>query len=551
MPSHEPRTSNPRSDLERTAWPDVGPEFVAALEEVGTPRSYADGEVVFDVGQATYDFLYLCRGALDIVDRGSDQVVVRVEAGHFAGELGMLSGQGTFLAGVASGPVEALVVPAERLAELVATVPAVGDVVVPAFAARRRLLRDWSQGGLVLVGDPSDGATVPLLEFLERNLIPHRWIERSALEQDPSLLPGVEPPDERSFAVVGRREVIPDPDTRAIASALGLELRADTSPCYDVIVVGAGPAGLATAVYAASEGLRVLAVEDVAIGGQAGTSSRIENYLGFPTGISGAELAHQGAIQAFKFGARIALPRRATSLTRKGQDFTVALDDGCLVHGRSVVLALGVQYRSLPIEGLRELEGRGVYYAATDLEARFCRGQEAVVVGGGNSAGQAAMFLAEYAERVHLVVRGDGLAASMSAYLSGRIARHAAIELHTYTEVTQLRGGDGLEAVTLAGTRSGEARDVPAAAMFVMIGAEARTEWLAGQIALDEHGFVCTGPSIRPDASAYGTSLPGVFAVGDVRAGSVKRVASAVGEGSVVVSAIHRHLAATALSPAS
>ena len=323
---------------------------------------------------------------------------------------------------------------------------------------------------------------------------------------------------------------------------MGLDLVADTHEVFDVLVVGAGPAGLAASVYAASEGLNVLAIEDTAIGGQAGTSSRIENYLGFPKGVSGAELAYRGEVQAVKFGARVTAPRRATSLHAKDGLYYVGLDDERCVRGRTVILANGVQYRRLPLDRLREFEGRGIYYAATDLEARFCHNTEAVIVGGGNSAGQAAMFLSRSAKRVHLVVRGEGLAATMSSYLSDRIENDKNIRMWTRTEVCALHGEEKLGCLTLCNRDTGEETDIQSEALFIMVGAAPNTDWLGDQIKLDEKCFILTGHDAGEGIRGFETSLPGVYAVGDIRAGSVKRVASAVGEGSVVVSAVHGYL---------
>ncbi|MEM9557348.1 MAG: FAD-dependent oxidoreductase [Acidobacteriota bacterium] len=539
------RTSTPRTDLERVAWPTLDVEVLEILEENGTRRTVGAGEVLWDVGQPGYDFYFIERGALNIVDRGDDRVIVRIEAGQFVGELGMLMGQGTFLAGIAASDSEVLRVSQATLRELVATVPEVGDVIVSAFVARRRLLMEWNEGGLILIGGDDDPRALRLREFASRSRIPHRWIDRADDEGVASLgeltLPAAGP-----AAVVGRLEVLAAPSPRQLAAALGLDLVADTDQVFDVLVVGAGPAGLAVAVYAASEGLAVLAIEDTAIGGQAGTSSRIENYLGFPRGVSGAELAHRGEVQAVKFGARITAPRRATRLKTKDGLFHVVLDDERCVRGRTVVLANGVQYRRLPLERLAELESKGVYYAATELEARFCRGTNAVIVGGGNSAGQAAMFLSRHARCTLVVVRGAGLADTMSAYLSERIERDPRIELHTHTEVSRLHGTDRLEGITLRRTAADgkvSEEEIETRALFIMIGAAPNTAWLDGLVALDDHGFVRTGPDLAPGLGQYATSHPGIFAVGDIRSGSVKRVASAVGEGSVVVSAVHRHLA--------
>lgn len=333
-----------------------------------------------------------------------------------------------------------------------------------------------------------------------------------------------------------------NPTAREVSAALGLDLEAKADRLFDVVVVGAGPAGLAASVYAASEGLSVITIEDTAIGGQAGTSSRIENYLGFPRGISGADLAYLGEVQAVKFGGRFTVPRRASRLLPGDDHFQVELDDETCIRTRSVILANGVQYSRLPLGNLEQLEGNGVYYAATTLEARFCRNTEVVIIGGGNSAGQAAMFLSRHARHVHLVIRRDSLSDTMSSYLSTRILSDPAITLHTQSEVSALAGTARLEGVTLTNRQNGASMQIDTAALFIMIGAAPNTGWLEGQIALDGKGFIKTGSDVDIHTRGYATSMPGIFAVGDIRSGSVKRVASAVGEGSVVVSAVHAFL---------
>lgn len=329
---------------------------------------------------------------------------------------------------------------------------------------------------------------------------------------------------------------------REVSAALGLDLEAKADRLFDVLVVGAGPAGLAASVYSASEGLNVITIEDTAIGGQAGTSSRIENYLGFPRGISGADLAYLGEVQAVKFGARFTVPRRATKLHCKKTHYEVELDDETCIRTRSIVLANGVQYQRLPLDDLERLEGHGVYYAATELEARFCKNTEVVIIGGGNSAGQAAMFLSRHAKHVHLLVRRDGLSETMSSYLSTRILSDPSITLWTQSEVCHLDGEKRLESVHIKNRQTGEVKQVDSQALFIMIGAAPNTGWLNGQVDLDAKGFIKTGADVSLETRGYATSMPGIYAVGDIRSGSVKRVASAVGEGSVVVSAVHAHL---------
>ena len=539
-------TSASQAELKAVARPEVDEAFLATVREHGEPRAFRAGDVIFEAGQRAHDFVYLVSGVIDYIDPATSEVISHVEPPHFMGEMGMLVGQGAMASAVAATDCETVVVPLDTLRDLVATVPAIGDVVLPAFMARRRLMMEWEMGGVVVVGDLRRRDTVRLLDFLERSGTPYRWIERGDHERLTELPDHLDIPEDGTVAILQMSLVLVDPSPRDVAAALSLDLVADTDDMFDTLVVGGGPAGLAAAVYGASEGMRVRVIEDTAVGGQAGKSSRIENYLGFPFGVSGWELTGRSILQAIKFGARVTLPRRATAFLQKPQHFELTLDDDGCVRGRTVVLANGVQYRQLPLKGLADFEGQGVYYAATDLEARFCREQEAVVIGGGNSAGQAAMFLTNYARRVHVVVRGAGLTSTMSAYLTQRIEQEDRIVLHTRSEVAELAGDETLGRVTLAHRDGGERHEIDTSALFIMIGARANTGWLDGQVALDENGFVLTGRDDASAVSTYATSVPGVFAVGDVRSGSIKRVASAVGEGSAVVSAIHQFLSTRA-----
>lgn len=535
------RRSIARSELEHAAWPDLSTTIVELMRTAGECRTTSVGDVLFDVGEP-YGVFYIESGSVDIVDRSDDRIIVRVNAGNFTGELGILMGQRAVLAGVVSEAGHIVALSQAEVRRLISTVPEFADMIVEAFAARRRLLLEWGEGGLVVVGSAEDRVTLRLLEFATRSRIPFRLVERSEHEAIAELARTCDLPDHGTVAITGRSEVLAAPSPKQLACVLGLDLAEDTETVFDMIVVGAGPAGLAASVYGASEGLDVLAVEDTAIGGQAGTSSRIENYLGFPRGVTGAELAYLGEIQALKFGARIAAPRRATRLRRADGLFHIELDEGAEVRGRSVLLANGVRYRRLPIDEIESFEGKGVYYAATELEARFCTGTEAVVVGGGNSAGQAAMFLSRYARRTHIVVRRGGLSETMSAYLSSRIAEDPRISLWTHSEVSALSGDDRLQTVTLTNRESGSEHVIECQALFVMVGAVPNTLWLGGQVALDDRGFVLTGRDAGQHLDGFATSLTGVFAAGDLRSGSVKRVASAVGEGSVVISQVHQHL---------
>lgn len=534
------RTSTPKTELERIAWPELPSEIVETFRDVGTERTLDAGEVLFDVGQDSYDLSYIESGSVDIVDRSTGRAIVTIAALNVIGELGMLMGQGTFLAGVARERSQVIVVPQVTVRHLVATVPEISDAIVTAFAARRRLLIEWNEGGLRIVGRDDDPRTVRLLEFASRNRVPYRYVDRSDAAAMHALDLPDDAPTDGALVITGRAGMLVEPTTQELAVALGVDLRTDVDETFDVTVVGAGPGGLAASVYAASEGLRTLVVEDTAIGGQAGTSSRIENYLGFSTGVAGSELAFQGEIQAVKFGARIIAPRRAVNLHTNDGVFHVQLDDGTCAHSRAVVLANGVQYRRLPLDRLEHFEGAGVYYAATELEARFCVGTDAVIIGGGNSAGQAAMFLSRYAGCTNIVVRGNGLAASMSNYLTDRIDSDPRVRLWTHTELAELHGDDRLSAVTLRNRRTGEQTRIDTRAVFIMIGAAPNTEWLHGMVDVDDKGFIVTGR----DGDPFVTSHDGIYAVGDIRSGSVKRVASAVGEGSVVVSGVHRYLTA-------
>ncbi|MEM8964108.1 MAG: FAD-dependent oxidoreductase [Acidobacteriota bacterium] len=529
------RSSIPRNELERVAWLELAPELVDILREHGEEKTATPEEVLWEVGQPSYDMYYLLEGKVDIVDRVGGEVVVQIEAPNLIGEIGLLMGQGTFLAGIAVTDAKMIVVPQATVMELVASVPELSDVIVSSFAARRRVLIEWGEGSVRVVGREGDSRSVRVLEFLSRNRIPHRFINREDPESKQIECPI---PQDGTVVISGRSGLLHNPSNQELARGLGFDLDVSKDELFDLAVVGAGPAGLAAAVYGASEGLRTLVIEDTAIGGQAGTSSRIENYLGFSTGISGSDLAYQGQIQAIKFGARITVPRRAVGLKPNDEGFAIELDDGCCVRARAVVLACGVQYRQLGLDRLDDFEGAGVYYAATHLEARFCTGTNAVIIGGGNSAGQAAMYLSRHARCTHIVVRGEGLAATMSSYLSDRIHNDPRIELWTRSVVSTLDGDERLERLTLTNRDTGEEKHIDTRALFIMIGAAPHTSWLRDTLDLDDKGFVITGHEGDP----FATSLPGVWAVGDLRAGSVKRVASAVGEGSVVVSAIHQYL---------
>ncbi len=536
-----PKTSDPKTRLEEVAWPTVSSSIREQFVCAGHKRSFQAGERLFDVGEDTHPFLYIDAGSVNILNRLDDHVVVCVTEGSFVGELGLLMGQKTFLAAEGASDGILFELSPEELRELIATVPEVADCVVSSFAARRKMLINQGEGGLTIVGEEDDRSALRLREFATRNGIPARFIERKDAQGLRDLRQNCELPASGTAVVTATGRTLIEPDPCTLAQAIGLDLGVDAEKLFDVAIIGAGPAGLAAAVYAASEGLATVLIEDTAIGGQAGTSSKIENYLGFPQGISGGDLAYRGQVQAIKFGVRIAAPRRATHLEKQDDHWLVQLEADETMRARCIILANGVQYKRLPIANLSNYEGQGVYYAATELEARFCRNTTAVIIGGGNSAGQAAMFLSRYAQCTYIAVRGEGLAETMSSYLSERIDSDERITLLTHTELEALSGDDHLEQITLRDNKTGESKIIPSKALFIMIGAVPNTEWLEGTVELDKDKFVLTGFAVN--ASGMQTSAPGIFAVGDIRSGSVKRVASAVGEGSVVVSAVHSYLA--------
>ena len=515
-------------------------EHVARLHEIGTQRTFSAGEMVAEAGSTMDRFVYVLDGEIEVVDPYTNGRMVESTLGptQFMGELAFLSGGSWTLSMRAVKETRTLEVPRPAMLDLMARVPELSDHVLRVFSARRRRQYEQRNSTIKLIGADRDQQVQKVEQFLSRNRIPFQSLDMDG--RDDETWQACNLTDHQPSVILGKDQVMPDPTPRKIARYLGLDLDACRETLYDVLIVGAGPAGVAASVYAGSEGLCALTVEDTAIGGQAGTSSRIENYMGFPTGISGADLVYRGQIQAMKFGTRFAMPRSVEGLRRREDGaFCIALDGGDEICAKAVLVATGVQYRRLLLDRLEEFEGAGVFYAATDMEARFCHGTEAVVIGGGNSAGQAAMFLSRSASHVHLVVRGDSLATSMSSYLTERLEADPQITIHYNTTVTALHGGVHLEAVDM--TTPDGTTPLDTRALFIMIGAAPNTGWLEGMAEMDEKGFVLTGAQVGR-ATPFETSADGVFAVGDVREGSVKRVASAVGEGSVVVSRIWQYV---------
>jgi thioredoxin reductase (NADPH) len=538
------------------AYPRLSDEQIAALEAHGTRRPTSTGEVLFHEGDTSYDFVVVLQGLVAIVEHehGVERLIAAHGPGRFLGELNLLTGERVIVSAVVREPGEVLVVPSDRLRELVAQDPVFGDLVLRAFIVRRSILIGLN-AGLRIIGSRHSPDTRRLREFAARNRLPHSWIDLERYPAAETLLSNLGiTPAETPVVIWCGDKVLRNPSNAELARAVGLAVETASEAVCDLVIVGMGPAGLAAAVYGASEGLATVALDAVAAGGQAATSSRIENYLGFPSGVSGGELAERATIQAAKFGARTMIALRAEELIRRNGHYAVRLDDGTEIKARSIVIATGAWYRRLEIPRIEEFEGTSVYYAATEIEAQLCRADPVAIVGGGNSAGQAAVFLAQHAPEVRLLVRGSDLAQDMSRYLVDRIRRIDNVEVMTHTEVTGLTGDDTLSAIRVKNSQTGQEREIGARALFVFIGARPHTDWLGDALELDDRGFILTGRDVAPDMPALGptqpvheplfleTSRPGVFAVGDVRSGSIKRVASAVGEGAMAVRLVWEHL---------
>ena len=558
MNTTTPLTSLTGLSIAERMFPHLTSAQIARIAARGRVRPTRYGEVLFEVGDQVVPFFVVTAGQIEIVQPSeSVEVVVAIhEPGQFTGEVNMLSGRRTLVRGRVSKAGEVIEMDREHLRALVQTDAEISEILMRAFILRRVELIAHGVGDAVLIGSSHCAGTLRVKEFLTRNGNPYTYIDLERDADVQSLLDRFQITVSDVPVVICRGEmVLRNPTNRQIAECLGLNEAIDEAQVRDVIVVGAGPAGLAAAVYAASEGLDVLILEANAPGGQAGSSSKIENYLGFPTGITGQALAGRAYSQAQKFGAHMLIANSAKRLVCDRKPYAIEIDDGVRVPARAIVIATGAEYRKLPLHNLAQFEGTGVYYGATFMEAQLCEDEEVIVVGGGNSAGQAAVFLAQTAKRVHILVRSSGLAESMSRYLIRRIEEHPAIELLTRTEIVALEGGNHLERVRWRSreTDDSETRDIRH--VFVMAGATPSTQWLNGCLAADAKGFIKTGADLSPEelTAAYWplarpphlleTSLPGVFAVGDVRSGNIKRVASAVGEGSISISFVHGVLA--------
>ncbi len=539
-----PDVASPSDPYERAeqTFPTLSDEALDRAAVYGHDDVATDGTILFERGQRGVDFLLIRSGCIEVfaaTDHDTDAMIVAHGPGHFTGEVDQLNNRAILVSGRAKGETRFIRVPRANFPKLIAGEPDIGETIMRAFILRRVALIGHGQGGVDLVGPGHGADTQRLRQFLTRNGHPHRLADTESDTDVWACLGelGVEA-DELPVVILPGGRILRAPSNTDLAQALGLIETLDPDHVHDLAIVGAGPSGLAAAVYGASEGLDTIVLEGLAPGGQAGTSSKIENYLGFPTGISGQALAGRAQVQAQKFGAKLAIARTVTGIDCGSAPYRLLLDDGESVAARAIVVASGARYAKLSVPDYDRFEGNGIYYAATAMEAQLCAGTEVIVVGGGNSAGQAAVFLSRHVSHVHILVRGPGLAATMSDYLIQRIETSTHITIHAHTEIVALRGDPLLTEVDWV-TDGGAPETHAIGALFVMIGASPNSDWLDGCLARDNKGFILTG---QDGAGTYATSKPGIFAVGDIRAGSVKRVASGVGEGSVVIASVHRFL---------
>jgi thioredoxin reductase (NADPH) len=532
------------NDLRQMQRTPLAPAHVEVLRAAGKVVTYSAQSFLSHPGDPMDRFMYIEEGEVEVVNPYTNERHLPFTLGptQFLGEIAFLSGGAWSMSMRTASETRIIEVPRAAMLTLMSRIPEMSDIIITVFSARRRRQLDDKDSSLRLIGEDEDRDVRGIAVFASRNRIPYMSHALGSPEAEETAKScSIDP--KLPAVIFGRGVVVADPTPDKVARLLGLNLDFRDDEKFDVLIVGGGPAGVAAGLYAGAEGLCALVVEDIAVGGQAGTSSRIENYMGFPTGISGADLVWRGEVQAMKFGTRFVMPRRVVRLAQlEDESFCATFDTGQRVRAAAVVVATGVQYRRLPIDRLAEFEGAGIYYAATEIEARYCKETEAVIIGGGNSAGQAAMYLRRSARCVRVLVRGTSLAASMSQYLSSRLEADPSIQIEFGADVVALHGGDHLESVTVRTAKTGATRVVDTRALFIMVGASPNTEWLSGLVDLDDKGFVLTGSGPDGPVSPFGTSRPGIFAVGDVRAGSVKRVASAVGAGSVVISKVWEYV---------
>ncbi len=558
-PTPSARAPIVEADPSDPRFPAFSPDVLDELSEFGEQEELAAGDVLYRAGEARWDFYVLMEGAVEVVrDDESQQLVVSYGAGQFIGELGLLTGQRTYLTARATRKGTVLVIRHEAFRRLMATKPAISDTIFRALIGRREALRSTSAAEAVqIIGSRFSPEALALRTFAARNRLAHTWVDLEEADDVGVLLASKGLSAGDSPVVITPTGVLRHPTPGQFAEQLGLTYRPTPGRIFDLVVVGVGPAGLAASVYGASEGLDTVSLDAVGPGGQAGSSSRIENYVGFPNGISGGDLAASTAVQAQRMGAWLVSPCEVSGLRVEQGFHILSLIDQSEVPARAVIIATGARYQRLAISDLERFEGNGVYYAATDLEARSCSGSDVVVVGGGNSAGQAALYLSQGGSRVSIVIRRSNLSVTMSAYLIDRIAADTNIEVLADTEVRALHGDSHLESVVIEHTPTGRSQTKECVALFCFIGARPATSWLDGTVALDKKGFALTDRSLLLDTVRapvfagreplpFETSAPGVFAAGDVRQGSMKRVAAAVGEGSSAVRSVHDYLAVSA-----
>jgi thioredoxin reductase (NADPH) len=546
-------------DTRAEAFPVLTPAQIDRIRPYGKIRPVQPGEVLFEPGTADMPCFVVLSGKLDIAMAGlsGEHIFVTYGLGQFSGEVILISGARALSRGRVAEAGEFLELSGDALRALIAKDAELSDIFMRAFLLRRIALISAGMGNVTVLGSQHSSNTLRLREFLTRNGHPYSYVDLDTDKGSQELLDRFDIQlEEIPVVICSGAKVLRNPTNQRLAECLGLTGPVDESHVYDVAIVGAGPAGLAAAVYAASEGLDALVIESEFPGGQAGASSKIENYVGFPMGISGQELSSRAVVQAEKFGARMMVGEKVVQVRCDQRPYRLTLENGVVIDTRSIILATGAQYNKPKVGSLAQFEGQGIYYAATFMEAQLCTGEEVIVIGGGNSAGQAAVFLSETVRKVYMLVRGKALSDTMSRYLIQRIVENPAIELHFQTEIVALEGQSHLERITWVNRATGEESTHAIRHVFVMAGASPRTDWLRACLALDEQGFVLTGRDLdavlesapiqwplsrRPQMLE--TSLPAVYAVGDIRSGNVKRVASAVGEGSISIHLVHRALA--------